>query len=179
MNMRIKTISAAAILAVLLFLVVGCRKTFFTVSDESHPTPLRFTTTESYYESGRSLSVSQGKYALTSGDSTILFIEGRSAVREEGTGSVAAMDLTYTVRIYMRLPLQLETKRYGAGFQTICEILGGGRYPEGKNLFECRTAELTLDSLRHGRYYGSFSGEYANAAGQTVKIDGALRAGRK
>ncbi|MDD4051507.1 MAG: hypothetical protein PHR28_06380 [candidate division Zixibacteria bacterium] len=170
---------AAAVLAACVLLVGGCKKTYFNLTDESHPAPLRFTTTESYCQMGRSFTVEQGKYSLTSGDNTVLYIEGRSIVREENQGSVATMDLTKTARIYMVLPLNPELKRYDAGFHSICEVVGGGMYTEGNNLFECRSAELALDSLKHGNYYGSFSGEYTNAEGRVVKIDGAIRAGRK
>jgi hypothetical protein len=178
MNVRSHMTIAAAILAACVLLIGGCKKTFFNLTDESRPAPLRFTTTASNYEMGQSFSVAQGRYTLTSADSTVLFIEGQSVVRESQE-SVATMNLTNTARIYMLLPLNLELKRYGAGFYSICEIIGGGMYPEGKNLFECRTAELTLDSLRHGKYYGSFSGEFTNADGRVVKIDGAVKAGRK
>lgn len=169
---------AAAVLAATVLLIAGCKKTYFNITDESRPVPLRFTTTTSNYEMGHSFSVVQGKYSLTPADSTVLFIEGQSAIRGDQE-SVATMNLAGTARIYMLLPLNLELKRYGAGFYSICEVIGGSMYPEGKNLFECRSAELTLDSLKHGKYYGSFSGEYTNADGRMVKIDGAVKAGRK
>jgi hypothetical protein len=179
MNVRSNLTKAAAVLLIAALLAAGCKKAYFQLTDESHSQPLRFTTTASYYERGRTFSVNLGKYSPGSGDSTVLFIEGRAVVHEAGQASVATMDLTNTARIYMLLPVNLELKRYGAGTYSICEIIGGGLYPEGKNLFECRAAELTLDSLRHGKYYGSFSGRYTNADGRTVTISGAVKAGRK
>jgi len=175
-----KIITCLAIFAMIISLGAGCKRTYFRITEESKGnTPLRFTIKKSYYRPNQSISLVGGRYAITSGDSLLLYIEGKAKIPGVGEVGVAELDLSETARIYISLPPGQKTGRQHIDHRSICEIVGGGAYRMGENLFVCQSGEIVIDSLVGKEFYGKFNGKYLNTSSRTLTAEGDIKANRK
>ncbi len=172
------SLTAMVVAAALLF--GGCKKIYFRIVEEpSGKPPLRFQVDKANFEPKRDIFLSEGKYSIVLGQSTILFIEGTASTTGYGEVGVATMDYKQTARFFMTLPLEPTAGRYTITPNSLCELIGGGDPGTGNSLFMGNTGEIVIDSVKHGRIYGAFDGNFINAAGRTVTVTGPIKAGRK
>lgn len=175
-----KATACLAVFVLIISIGAGCKRTYFRVTEESESnTSLRFATKKSYYKLNQSISLVGGRYAITSGDSLLLYLEGEAKTPGVGEVGVAELDLTETARLYITLPLGQKAGRQQIGQRSICEIIGSASYRMGENLFVCQSGEIVIDSLVGKEYYGKFTGKYLNTSNRSLTAEGDIRAGRK
>ncbi len=169
----------AAVVAVLLSLA-ACKRTYYHVSEEiTGNQPNRFRLQEAYYQMGKSIAITGGRYQLVPGDSTLLYIQGQGTVTGVGEAGVATLDFPETTRFYISLPNVLGVKTYNTGRRAICEITGNLNYGAGEDLFVCQSGKVVIDSLKGDKIYGNFSGTYLNTSNKSITVDGPFKAGPK
>lgn len=171
-------ISAVAV-AILLSLA-ACKRMYYHVSEEvAGNTPNKFRLQESYYQMGKSIAITGGRYELVPGDSIILYIKGQGTVTGVGEAGVATLDFPETTRFYIMLPNNLSLKSYNTGGRAICDITGNLNYGAGEDLFVCQSGKVVIDSLKGDKVYGKFSGKYLNTSNKSISVDGPFKAGLK
>lgn len=160
--------------------LTSCKKIYFRVSEEANDNKAnRFAITEAYYQMGKSIALTGGRYELTPSDSIVLFIEGQGKVTGIGGDGVVGLDYAQTARFFMTLPVRLQPKNYDTRFRSICEITGSLNYGAGENLFVCQSGQVVIDSLKKDTVYGTFKGTYLNTSNRTLSVDGPFTAGLK
>ncbi len=168
------------VLTLTVFLLLSCKRTYFHLTEEVHDNvAMRFTTGTSYFEPGRSIVLTGGKYRIEWGDSIVLFVEGKAKFTGVGEEGIGTLDFTETARFYITLQPSLKAGRYNTRYKAICEIINSFTYGEGENLFTCQSGEVVIDSLRKGKIYGVFTGEYLNTSNKHLSVKGDIKAGRK
>lgn len=173
-----KDLFLIAILAgILIVLASSCKRLYFHVTEEVlSGESNRFTQKKAYYWMGRSIALTAGRFEITPGDSTVLFIEGRGSVTGVGEAGVATLDFGETARFFIALPLKIQARRYDTRFRAICEVTGSLKYGAGENLFVCQSGEVVVDSLKGTRIYGTFRGDYLNTSNKRLAVDGQFKA---
>lgn len=172
--------AALLIIIIAAVVVAGCKKTYFNIIEEVQGSDkLKFTTKRTYLEKGKSIALTQSRYRLLPGDSTVLFLEGQAKLTGVGESSVAEFDFIETALIYITLPPVIEPGKYAIGHKSICEIINSNVYKAGENLFIGQSGRVVIDSLYKGKYYGSFSGNYINTSNKSLTIEGSIKAGWK
>lgn len=172
-------IYAAAVVGILLSLA-ACKRLYYHVSEEiSGNKPNKFRVQKAYYQMGKSIAITGGRYELVPGDSIILYIQGQGTVTGVGEAGVATLDFPETTRFYISLPNLLNVKTYRTGRRAICEITGNLNYGPGENLFVCQSGRVVIDSLKKDNIYGNFSGKYLNTSNKSITVEGAFKAGPK
>ncbi len=172
-------IVGAAAVGILLSLA-ACKRIYYHVSEEvSGNKPNKFRIQESYYQMGKSIAITGGRYELVPGDSIILYIKGQGTVTGVGEAGVATLDFPETTRFYIALPNRLDVKTYNTGRRAICDITGNLNYGEGEDLFVCQSGKVVIDSLKGDKIYGNFSGKYLNTSNKSITVEGPFKAGPK
>jgi hypothetical protein len=176
---RKTTLYAAAVVGILLSLA-ACKRIYYHVSEEVTGNERnKFRLQEAYYQMGKSIAITGGKFALVPGDSIVLYIKGQGTVTGVGESGVATLDFPETTRFYISLPNILGVKTYNTGHRAICEITGNLSYGPGENLFVCQSGKVVIDSLKKDKIYGNFSGNYLNTSNKSIAVDGKFKAGPK
>lgn len=178
---KIKTVLVVnAILLIVLFLGVGCKKTYFRIREESQDKQtVKFTMRESYFELGKSIALTQGNFEIRPGDSTILYVAGDASLPGFGEEGVATLEFKETARFYFMLPTFLKTGSYNVNFRSICEVLGSPQYGFGENLFTCQNGRVVIDSIKGSKIFGQFGGKYINTRDVTLTVEGDFHAKQK
>jgi hypothetical protein len=175
-----KAIIYGAAAVMILLSLAACKRIYYHVSEEiSGNKPNKFRIQEAYYQMGKSIAITGGRYELVPGDSIILFIQGQGTVTGVGEAGVATLDFPETTRFYISLPNILGVKTYHTGRRAICEITGNLNYGPGEDLFVCQSGKVVIDSLKGDKIYGNFSGKYLNTSNKSITVDGPFKAGLK
>lgn len=178
--MKSKIFIVVSLAALLVISFVSCKRTFFHVTEEvANNETNRFTVKKAYYQMGKSIALTAGRYELTPGDSIVLFVEGQGRVSGIGSEGVVGLDIGETARIYMTLPVKLQVMKYDLRFKAICEITGSLNYSHGENLFVCQSGQVVIDSLKGNDIFGTFKGSYLNTSNKSLKVEGPFKAGLK
>ncbi|MCK5127870.1 MAG: hypothetical protein KAR42_16555 [candidate division Zixibacteria bacterium] len=164
-------------LGLLLLSLISCSKSYFTIAEEVHEnTAIKYKTVNSFYEMGKSIELTRGKFQLIPGDSIVLFIEGRSTKSTVSGETFAELPTAKSARFFVTLPISIAEGKYNTTHKAICEIIGSLNYQTGEGLFTCQSGEVVIDSLKGEKLFGSITGKYRNTKNQSLTVNGNIEA---
>ncbi len=167
-------------LVIALLVGLGCKRTYFRIREEAQSKQtVKFKQMESYHQMGKTIALTQGKFELRPGDSTILYISGEASLSGVGEAGVATLSFKETARFYFMLPSFVKVGSYDVNYQSICEIIGSPQYGFSENLFTCQTGRVVVDSIKGSKLYGQFGGKYINTSNSTLTVEGDFNAKQK
>lgn len=174
-----KTVSAVALTVAIMSIISCSKRSYLYVADDpASRIATRYKIKTAFYETGRSIVLTDGKYEIRPGDSTVLFVEG-SGSYQGSTEEVASLSMSTVARFYCTLPANFRTAEYSIGGKSIAEIINPLRYRERENLFVCQSGTMTVDSIKGEKIFGRLRGAYVNTSNAQITVDGALRADRR
>lgn len=173
-------LSVSALLVLIVLLGLGCKRTYFRIREESqNKQTVKFTMRESYFQLGKSIALTQGKFEIRPGDSTVLYVSGEASLSGVGEAGVATLQFNETARFFFMLPIFLKTGSYDVNYRSICEVIGSPQYGYNENLFTCQSGRVVIDSIKGSKIFGQFGGKYINTRNATLTVEGDFHAKQK